>query len=344
MNARLKRLVSALFVTLCVLAAGCGGHQDTPSSNNSGGGGSNPTATAPAIITQPADITVQSGQTATFTVAATSTPQVTYQWTRNGTSISGATAATYVTAVLTTANSGDIYAVTVTDSAGSVVSRAATLTVTGVATATLAPSVRVLSDAEEAQIVASSAAQVSFSGTISLAPGTVVLGTQHAFKVVSSTSTGSQTDFTVTEPDLGELFSSLVIQGSYTADPSMAVPAAATGRGSFRAQVRPADSGGASDTLSWPYTSTDGGFSLDATLTSTISAFVNYNFQDGVLQEAVLDVSANSQLSLNENYSAAALTSYEKSLGTVTIPINVSVVDSTLSSLGVRLVALQIPF
>src|SRR5262249_50367992 len=88
-------------------------------------------ATAPTITTQPADRTVSSGQTATFTVVASGTAPLSYQWRKNGTAISGATSASYTTPAETTADSGATFSVVVTNSAGSVTSRNAVLTVTG---------------------------------------------------------------------------------------------------------------------------------------------------------------------------------------------------------------------
>ncbi|HLJ22964.1 MAG TPA: choice-of-anchor D domain-containing protein [Candidatus Acidoferrales bacterium] len=82
---------------------------------------------APAITTQPASQTILSGNTATFSVAATGTGPLTYQWSKGGVVISGATAASYTTPAETT---GAQFSVTVSNSAGSVTSNAATLTVT----------------------------------------------------------------------------------------------------------------------------------------------------------------------------------------------------------------------
>ncbi|HKS35608.1 MAG TPA: PQQ-dependent sugar dehydrogenase, partial [Verrucomicrobiae bacterium] len=59
---------------------------------------------APQITQQPADQTVGIGQSATFTVAASGTPPLNYQWQRNGVDISGATAASYT---LSSAGAGD---------------------------------------------------------------------------------------------------------------------------------------------------------------------------------------------------------------------------------------------
>jgi hypothetical protein len=84
---------------------------------------------APAITTQPAGQTVVAGQAATFSVAATGTAPLSYQWTRNGANISGATSSSYTTPATTTADSGANFAVAVRNSAGSATSNSATLTV-----------------------------------------------------------------------------------------------------------------------------------------------------------------------------------------------------------------------
>jgi Abnormal spindle-like microcephaly-assoc'd, ASPM-SPD-2-Hydin/Immunoglobulin domain/Cep192 domain 4/Immunoglobulin I-set domain len=84
---------------------------------------------APSITTQPADRTVASGQTATFSVSASGTAPLTYQWKKNNTNISGATAASYTTPVTTTADNGAQFTVVVGNTVGSITSNAATLTV-----------------------------------------------------------------------------------------------------------------------------------------------------------------------------------------------------------------------
>jgi Phosphoesterase family/Immunoglobulin domain/Immunoglobulin I-set domain len=89
----------------------------------------NASATAPTITTQPANQTVTVGQTATFTVAATGTAPLSYQWQKNGTAISGATSASYTTPATTSADNGAKFVVVVSNVAGNVTSNAATLTV-----------------------------------------------------------------------------------------------------------------------------------------------------------------------------------------------------------------------
>lgn len=90
----------------------------------------NPPVVAPTITTQPASQTVIAGQTATFTVAATGTAPLTYQWRKNGAAISGATSPTYTTPATKAADNGAQFTVVVTNSAGSATSNAAALTVT----------------------------------------------------------------------------------------------------------------------------------------------------------------------------------------------------------------------
>jgi serine protease len=86
-------------------------------------------ADMPAITAQPQSATVNAGQTATFTVTATGTGPLAYQWSRNGTAINGATAASYTTPALGAADSGVNYTVTVSNVAGSATSTPATVTV-----------------------------------------------------------------------------------------------------------------------------------------------------------------------------------------------------------------------
>jgi hypothetical protein len=69
------------------------------------------------------------GQTATFSVTASGTGPMTYQWYINGVAISGATSSTYTTPATVTGNSGSVFTVTVSSPAGTVTSGPATLTV-----------------------------------------------------------------------------------------------------------------------------------------------------------------------------------------------------------------------
>jgi hypothetical protein len=93
--------------------------------------------TSPTIITQPVGVNVAPGSTPSFTVVATGTPVLFYQWFRipagstTGTLIPGATSATYTlpASATTATNDQDVYYVKVTNAFGQVLSQQATLAV-----------------------------------------------------------------------------------------------------------------------------------------------------------------------------------------------------------------------
>src|SRR6202011_441047 len=93
---------------------------------------------APSITTQPASQSVTAGQTASFSMAATGTGPLSYQWQKNGMAISGAISSSYTTPATTTSDNGAQFIVLVTNSVGSLTSNAAALTVSA---APVAPSI-----------------------------------------------------------------------------------------------------------------------------------------------------------------------------------------------------------
>lgn len=110
---------------LGALLVGCGG-----------GGSGMPSAPAymasviaPTIAQQPTAQSVPMGRSAAYSVTATGTSPH-YQWSRNGTPISGALSSSYTTVPTAFADSGATYTVTVSNAGGSVTSVPAALTVT----------------------------------------------------------------------------------------------------------------------------------------------------------------------------------------------------------------------
>jgi len=114
------RLLGLLLTFSCfsLNLTGCSGVHGSGTINSS----------APSITTEPANQAVAAGQTATFTVAATGTAPLSYQWKKNGTAIAGATSSSYTTPPTTSSDDGAQFTVVVSNTAGSVTSNAATLT------------------------------------------------------------------------------------------------------------------------------------------------------------------------------------------------------------------------
>ncbi|MBI5719219.1 MAG: hypothetical protein HZC37_16250 [Burkholderiales bacterium] len=130
--------------TVAVVDAAMNGHQFRVAIQNGAGLVTSGAATltvngmsgsAPAITQQPTDQSVTVPAAATFTVAASGVPAPDYQWqlsTDGGTTfndIAGATAASYTMPATSTGDSGRKYRVVVSNTSGSVMSDAVTLTV-----------------------------------------------------------------------------------------------------------------------------------------------------------------------------------------------------------------------
>ena len=92
-----KTLLTSLFVSLALALIACGGGSHTPPAGN-----------APTIAAQPSSLSVTVGQTATFTVTASGTAPLSYQWVKGTNWIAGATAASYITPVTTMQDDGTV--------------------------------------------------------------------------------------------------------------------------------------------------------------------------------------------------------------------------------------------
>ncbi|MGH9801574.1 MAG: hypothetical protein ACRD82_14520, partial [Blastocatellia bacterium] len=89
------------------------------------------TANLAAAITQhPSNQTVAAGMTATFTVSATGSAPLSYQWRKNNVDIGGANSASYTTPATVLGDSGTQFTCFVSNAFGNDTSNAATLTVT----------------------------------------------------------------------------------------------------------------------------------------------------------------------------------------------------------------------
>ncbi len=162
---------------------------------------------APLITTQPANQTVPVGQTATFSVVATGTGTLTYQWKKNAAAIAGATAASYTTPAAASTDSGALFTVVVTNSAGSTTSSGATLTVNSAPQITTQPANRTVTVGQTAafSVVATGTGTLTYqwkkgstaiAGATSAAyttPATVIGDNGTTFSVVVTNSVGSVT-------------------------------------------------------------------------------------------------------------------------------------------------------
>ncbi len=143
----LARIATAAFF---VVLTACGGSANPPPPPEGGAG------TAPTITQQPADLTVTSGQSAGFSVVASGTGPLSYQWQRDGVDIAGATSTSYALSTTTMADNGAVFRAVVSNAAGSATSSNATLTVSATAPVlTITP--------QPASISATAGAQASFT-------------------------------------------------------------------------------------------------------------------------------------------------------------------------------------
>jgi len=117
----LRRLIQCLGCSSLslVLLSGCSAMHDIGSTL---GGSQTTTAATPTITAQPANATVAIGQSASFSVAATGSGSLTYQWRQNAVNISGATLPTYTTPAATASDSGSKFDVVISDDSGSITS------------------------------------------------------------------------------------------------------------------------------------------------------------------------------------------------------------------------------
>jgi hypothetical protein len=152
----------------------------------------------PTISSQPANQTVAVGQTATFSVTASGTGSLTYQWKKNGATVSGATSASYTTPATVASDNGASFTVTVTGSSGNVTSNAATLTVNAPPSITTQPASKAVFAGQTASF------SVSATGTAPLTyqwnkGGTAIGGAASASYTTPATTTADNgAQFTVT--------------------------------------------------------------------------------------------------------------------------------------------------
>jgi hypothetical protein len=156
------------------------------------------TVTAPTITSQPVSQTVSVSSSATFSVTASGTAPLSYQWRFNGTAISGATSASFTLTNAQASNAGS-YTVVVTNSAGTATSNAAILTVS---TTTTAPTITSQPASQTVNVGGTASFSVTASGTAPLAyqwrfNGTAISGATSPSFTLTNAQTANAGSYTV---------------------------------------------------------------------------------------------------------------------------------------------------
>jgi glucose/arabinose dehydrogenase len=120
--------------------------------------------TAPSITTHPANQTVAQGAPATFSVVASGSTPLSYQWQRNQQNISGATSSSYTLQSAAFADDGATFRCIVTNAVGSATSNEATLTVNAPPSITGHPSSQTVAEGQPAtfSVTATGSATLSY--------------------------------------------------------------------------------------------------------------------------------------------------------------------------------------
>src|SRR5438477_240790 len=271
---RLSLVVSLVFlvILLGIFSTGCSGLASSTTGS---------VTTAPSVTSQPGSQSVTAGQTATFSVSATGTAPLSYQWKKNGIAVNGASSSAYTTPATSSSDNGEQFTVVVSNSAGSVTSSAAILTVNA-----SIPPLQVTSSQ-----LSGGTAGTTYSATLSASGGTspyswsVSSGTLPTGLSLSSSGTLSGTPtvagafpFTVAVKDAasGSASASLSINVVTAAAPSVSISSPANGA---TVSGTTTVSGVASDglTITSVQLSVDGGAFANASGTTNWSFSLNTN-------------------------------------------------------------------
>ena len=147
------------------------------------------------IVTQPAALIVSAADSATFSVLATGTAPLTYQWRKNGVNIPGATSASYAIPSAVSGSAGS-YVVVVTNPAGSVTSASAALTVNSPVAITTQPVslIKTVGASATFSVVATGTAPITYQWR---KDGTDIAGAVSASYTISATVNGDAASYDV---------------------------------------------------------------------------------------------------------------------------------------------------
>jgi beta-galactosidase len=242
----------------------------------------------PAIIVPPVSTATTAGYSATFTVAASGSGTLSYQWSVNGSQVEGATGTTYTTPATTLAENGESVAVTVTSSFGTVTSTPVTLTVTAAAnvaiTAQPASQTVVVGQTATLSVTASGSPEINYEW---FENGAVVAsGSQNSYTTPVLTATGTENFYVIVSNPLGQVQSATAVLTINAATP-VSITTAPVGQivaTNQPVQFTAVVAGSAPYTYQWQFTPTGGSSTIlvsntqtSNTITYTIPAMSSSN-------------------------------------------------------------------
>lgn len=169
---------------------------------------------APVIIVPPVNGAATSGYPATFSVVASGSGTLSYQWSDANGIIAGATSATYTTPATTAANNGDTYTVTIASSYGSVTSTPVTLSVDAPANVaiTMQPVSQAVVDGQSATLtVAATGSPTLAYQWYQVGSGAIAGANQASYTTPVFTAAGSASFYVVVTNALGSVQSNTAV-------------------------------------------------------------------------------------------------------------------------------------
>ncbi|MCU1248028.1 MAG: coagulation factor 5/8 type domain protein [Edaphobacter sp.] len=238
---------------------------------------------APAIIVPPVSTSVTAGKSATFTVAASGSGALNYQWYMGTTAIAGATGTSYTTPATTLADNNETFMVTVTSAGGygAVTSNPATLSVVAPVNAAIttqpASQTAVVGQTATLSVVASGSPQLNYAWYEENV--LVAYGAQNTFTTPVLTAAGTHTFYVVVSNPLNSVQSSNAVLTVNAATPVSFVtqPASLIAATNQPVQLTAVVAGSAPYTYQWQFTPKGGSTTIVASntqLSNTISYLI----------------------------------------------------------------------
>ena len=169
---------------------------------------------APVIIVPPVNAATTVGYPATFSVVASGSGTLTYQWSSGGSPISGATSSTYTTGPTTLAQNGGTYTVTVSNGLGDTPSNPATLTVDSPANVAIttqpASQTVVVGESATLAVAATGSPALTYQWYLT-GTGAIAGANQSTYTTPVFSSTGTQSYYVIVSNPLGKLQSSTAV-------------------------------------------------------------------------------------------------------------------------------------